>query len=580
MVGRKHKFRRAIVACLSAGTWALAVTFFLCGSAHAAPNKNIEPCDPTLYLHASNSIVNLAQNIELFVQPSTKHAPADSRQIPALTNNADAGTYIRHCGNYIAFPSGSEKFQIRFQLKNNTNDINKWAIKFDTQFNESVSLFDLSFPTSQRLIAQFPSQENQSHHPTRPIINFSLEPGEQKSFILEVVNKVIPHNIISIGPKAIFDQERSVEVQVVLVVTGFFMCLFLMALLTGVSTGRYFSLFYCGYLLSITGINLVYNGVLAHFGVAGFYGEMASNVIATLVLLAIVFLMFFVWGLLEIKTKLPSYSKLSVWITAYALFLMGLHAFLPITLLRPLYLASVIGLIIMGFSVSFTLAKRRDNIARLMLLSFIVLFIGNTLMSVLPTNPDYVFAWFTENSRDVFKNGVLWTFQLTYIIEASIISVAFALRAKEWRAKNNDKIKKLEQLNTDYQTDIKHLNARSKVSASFKQKSYVAENAFLTQAIKVIHRSISDPTFGVSALAEEMAKSESTLHRKIKAACGLSSSAFIQEQRLTIAQELIQQKAYLTVSEVAYAVGYASPKHFSKLYKKTFLVSPADALRL
>jgi len=50
--------------------------------------------------------------------------------------------------------------------------------------------------------------------------------------------------------------------------------------------------------------------------------------------------------------------------------------------------------------------------------------------------------------------------------------------------------------------------------------------------------------------------------------------AFIREQRLIRARQLLQQDVTLSVKEVMVAVGLNDPSHFSHAYQRKFGVSP------
>jgi signal transduction histidine kinase/DNA-binding response OmpR family regulator len=82
-----------------------------------------------------------------------------------------------------------------------------------------------------------------------------------------------------------------------------------------------------------------------------------------------------------------------------------------------------------------------------------------------------------------------------------------------------------------------------------------------------------------SLTAEELAKmvalSRSQLHRKLKSLTGLSATAFVNRIKLETAYEEILNTE-LTLSEIAYGLGYSDPAYFSKLFKKAFGKSPSE----
>lgn len=94
------------------------------------------------------------------------------------------------------------------------------------------------------------------------------------------------------------------------------------------------------------------------------------------------------------------------------------------------------------------------------------------------------------------------------------------------------------------------------------------------QAILETH--LENEIFGVSELAKEAGLSRSSLHRKVHAYNGNSTSQFIREFRLQKAMELLQEGEE-TVSEIAYRVGFSSPTYFNTCFKEYYGYPPGEA---
>ncbi|MDX5477706.1 MAG: helix-turn-helix transcriptional regulator [Cyclobacteriaceae bacterium] len=67
------------------------------------------------------------------------------------------------------------------------------------------------------------------------------------------------------------------------------------------------------------------------------------------------------------------------------------------------------------------------------------------------------------------------------------------------------------------------------------------------------------------------------LHRKLTALTGLSTTAFIRDQRLRLAIQRLE-KSGESISEIAYAVGFSSPSYFIKCFKETYQMTPNEYL--
>ena len=101
---------------------------------------------------------------------------------------------------------------------------------------------------------------------------------------------------------------------------------------------------------------------------------------------------------------------------------------------------------------------------------------------------------------------------------------------------------------------------------------------FIEKAIRVVEDSMSDSEFDIKTFASNLAVSPSTMLRKMKAITGESSDKFIRTLRLKRAAQLLQS-SQLSVTEICYAVGFSSQKHFSSTFKKQFDLSPTEYKR-
>lgn len=98
---------------------------------------------------------------------------------------------------------------------------------------------------------------------------------------------------------------------------------------------------------------------------------------------------------------------------------------------------------------------------------------------------------------------------------------------------------------------------------------------FLKSVVDVIHNHIEDSNFGPTELAKSMAMSDSQLYRKLKAISNSSTAIFIRKVRLEKGKELLKTTD-LSISEIAYAIGFNDPNWFSKTFKEEFEQSPSE----
>ncbi len=69
--------------------------------------------------------------------------------------------------------------------------------------------------------------------------------------------------------------------------------------------------------------------------------------------------------------------------------------------------------------------------------------------------------------------------------------------------------------------------------------------------------------------------SKSSLYRKIKTMTGLSPIEFIRNIRLKHACQMLKDKS-ISISEVAYSVGFSDPKYFTSCFKTEFNITPSE----
>ena len=102
------------------------------------------------------------------------------------------------------------------------------------------------------------------------------------------------------------------------------------------------------------------------------------------------------------------------------------------------------------------------------------------------------------------------------------------------------------------------------------------EDAFISQFKSIVEERLTDSNLSVEDLATAMGLSRVQLYRKVKALTGSSPVDLLRKARLAQAQKLLQESA-LSVSEIAYQVGFASPSYFTKCYKDEFGTVPGEA---
>jgi signal transduction histidine kinase/ligand-binding sensor domain-containing protein/DNA-binding response OmpR family regulator len=101
------------------------------------------------------------------------------------------------------------------------------------------------------------------------------------------------------------------------------------------------------------------------------------------------------------------------------------------------------------------------------------------------------------------------------------------------------------------------------------------DEKFLKQALEAVEKQIDNPGFSVEDISRDMCMNRVTFYRKILSLTGKTPIEFIRSIRLKRAARLLE-KSGLSVAEIAYEVGFNSPKVFTKFFKEEFKVLPSQ----
>ncbi|HOS83845.1 MAG TPA: two-component regulator propeller domain-containing protein [Bacteroidales bacterium] len=101
------------------------------------------------------------------------------------------------------------------------------------------------------------------------------------------------------------------------------------------------------------------------------------------------------------------------------------------------------------------------------------------------------------------------------------------------------------------------------------------DNTFLRNFMTHIHEHYSESELSVEDIGDTIGISRSNMYRKCVALTGKTPVDILQEVRIQNSIHLLKQTD-LTISEIAYKVGYNDPRYFSNRFKKMTGVSPSE----
>ena len=131
----------------------------------------------------------------------------------------------------------------------------------------------------------------------------------------------------------------------------------------------------------------------------------------------------------------------------------------------------------------------------------------------------------------------------------------------------NNLIKQRNKLQKNFQKQIE-INPSEIVVTSLDEK-------LMQKALDLVEKNIGNPDFSVEELSKELGMSRAHLYNKLISLTGKSPIEFIRILRLKRAAQLLA-KSQMSVSEIAFNVGFNNPKYFSQYFKAEFNVLPSE----
>lgn len=94
-----------------------------------------------------------------------------------------------------------------------------------------------------------------------------------------------------------------------------------------------------------------------------------------------------------------------------------------------------------------------------------------------------------------------------------------------------------------------------------------------------LETNVADPEVGVGDLAAHLGLGRTTMYNKVKSLTGKSPIELIRENRMLKAESMLSS-GELTVSEVAWRLGFSDPAYFSRCFKAQFNMSPTEYIHM
>ena len=172
-------------------------------------------------------------------------------------------------------------------------------------------------------------------------------------------------------------------------------------------------------------------------------------------------------------------------------------------------------------------------------------------------------AWFTK-----------WAIA-GYSLAAILIAVILITLRKRNLTLSSDlqeKTFELGQLKKQFQSELLNSLTTDKIEGRSLQSEDIR---LLKKVMDFIDIHLSDDSFSVENIAQELSMSRSKLFRQMKLVTGVSPTEFIINYRLKLAAEMLKKRTG-NISEIALSVGYKNPAHFSNSFRKFHGCNPSE----
>jgi DNA-binding response OmpR family regulator/nitrogen-specific signal transduction histidine kinase len=112
------------------------------------------------------------------------------------------------------------------------------------------------------------------------------------------------------------------------------------------------------------------------------------------------------------------------------------------------------------------------------------------------------------------------------------------------------------------------------ISASLKTQTVSKlDRKFVNEFTSLVETNVSNDAFSVEDICLKMGISKMQLYRKVKALLNMNVNDYIIDTRLQKAKYFLKHES-LSISEVAYKVGFSSPAYFGTVFKSKFGLTP------
>jgi len=102
------------------------------------------------------------------------------------------------------------------------------------------------------------------------------------------------------------------------------------------------------------------------------------------------------------------------------------------------------------------------------------------------------------------------------------------------------------------------------------------DRQFMERLVELINEHLSESDLRIEDLISQLNLSRSVFNRKVRAYTGTSAVDLIKRMRIQEASRLLIDEPFMTISEICYHCGFASPQYFTRVFKEVQGCAPSE----
>lgn len=174
--------------------------------------------------------------------------------------------------------------------------------------------------------------------------------------------------------------------------------------------------------------------------------------------------------------------------------------------------------------------------------------------------------------------GILYFLLLTGLLYGIYRFVEQRKRLLQERKERAELLARAKEKEKELLSDNEYLAGQLRLQLMEKsgdQGEFSADEKFLLDITRIIEENMDDSELNVNTLSEKSGISTKQLYRRIKSLTGMTTVAYIRDQRMKKAASLLAKGSF-TVSEVMYMVGFSSASYFTRCFCEEYGMPPSE----